>query len=152
MTKRNSGCFQKGCIPWNKGQHFDAGGRSAETRFKKGTIPPNYQPVGTVVTHSDGYRYIKLADRKWQLYQRYIWEQENHKKLKKSQVVIFLDGNRDNLDPDNLMAVSRAELAIVNHEGLMQNDAELTKTGILIARLKIKARDKLKKLGESKNG
>lgn len=150
MTRKSSkGCFPKGHVPWNKGRHFKAGGRSAETQFKNGTIPPNYQPVGAITTHSDGYRYIKLADRKWQLYQRYIWEQANHKKLKKSQAVLFLDGDRDNLSPDNLMVVSRKKLAIINHERLMtKNDAELSKTGILIAKLKIKASKKLKKLGE----
>lgn len=71
MTRKSSkGCFPKGHVPWNKGRHFKAGGRSAETQFKNGTIPPNYQPVGAITTHSDGYRYIKLAERKWQLYQR----------------------------------------------------------------------------------
>lgn len=150
--KSRKGCFPKGHVPWNKGRHFKAGGRSAETQFKKGTIPPNYQPVGAITIRSDGYRYIKLADRKWQLYQRYIWEQENHKKLKKNQAVLFLDGNRDNLSPDNLVAVSRKELAIINHERLMtKNDAELSKTGVLIAKLKIKANKKLKELGETEN-
>lgn len=141
---RNKGCFSKGRVPWNKGKSFDAGGRSAETQFKKGAIPPNYQPVGTITRHSDGYRYIKLADRKWQLYQRYIWEKSNHKQLKKNQVVLFLDGNKDNLAPDNLVSVSRKELAVVNHEGLMtKDDAELSETGILIAKLKIKVKKKL---------
>lgn len=63
--------------------------------------------------------------------------------------MLFLDGDRDNFSPDNLMVVSRKELAIINHERLMtKNDAELSKTGILIAKLKIKASKKLKKLGE----
>jgi hypothetical protein len=37
--------FQHGAIPWNKGKHFDAGGRSAETRFKKGGISLEHQPI-----------------------------------------------------------------------------------------------------------
>ena len=138
--KRNSkGQFVKGMTPWNKGKHFKAGGRSAETQFKKGLIPPNYQPVGTVVVHSDGYRFIKLAERKWQLYQRYIWEKYHHKKLKRSQTVLFLDGNRNNFAPDNLMAISRKELAIINHEKLLtKGSSDLSRTGILIAKLKLK--------------
>ena len=37
LTKgHNSGCFKKCITPWNNGIHFDPGGRSAETRFKKG--------------------------------------------------------------------------------------------------------------------
>lgn len=148
MTNQTNkkGQFVKGMIPWNKGKHFKAGGRSAETQFKKGLIPPNYQPVGTVVVHSDGYTFIKLAKRKWQLYQRYIWEKANHKQLKKNQVVLFLDGNRNNFAPDNLMVISRKELAIINHERLLtKNDGELSKTGVLIAKLKVKINDKKEK-------
>lgn len=149
MTNQTNkkGQFVKGMIPWNKGKHFKAGGRSAETQFKKGLIPPNYQPVGTVVVHSDGYRFIKLAERKWQLYQRYIWEKANHKQLKKNQVVLFLDGNRDNYAPDNLMAISRKELLIINHERLLTKDSsDLSKTGVLIAKLKVKINDKKEKI------
>lgn len=148
MTNQTNkkGQFVKGMTPWNKGKHFKAGGRSAETQFKKGLIPPNYQPVGTVVVHSDGYRFIKLAEHKWQLYQRYVWQKHHHRKLKKNQVVLFLDGNRNNFAPDNLMAISRKELVIVNRERLLtKNDGELSKTGVLIAKLKVKINDKREK-------
>ncbi|NRO27733.1 HNH endonuclease [Lactobacillus helveticus] len=147
MTNQTNkkGQFVKGMTPWNKGKHNIPGGRSVETRFKKGLIPPNYQPVGTVVVHSDGYRFIKLAEHKWQLYQRYIWEKANHEQLKKNQVVLFLDGNRNNYAPDNLMAISRKELLIINHEKLLtKNDGELSKTGVLIAKLKLKTKEKIK--------
>jgi hypothetical protein len=86
MTTRNDkGQFVKGMTPWNKGKHFNPEGRSAETRFKKGLKPPKYQEIGTITTHKDGYTYIKLAEHKWQLYQRYIWEKSRHEKLKRSQ-------------------------------------------------------------------
>lgn len=65
--------------------------------------------------------------------------------MKKNQTVIFLDGDRSNFDPANLAAISRKELAVINHENLMTSgDAELSKTGVLIARLKIKVREKLR--------
>lgn len=148
MTQeRNSkGQFVKGVTPWNKGKHNIPGGRSVETRFKKGLKPPNYQKIGTITKHKDGYAFIKLAEHKWQLYQRYVWEKYHHKKLKRSQTVLFLDGNRDNYAPDNLMAISRKELLIINHEKLLtKNDGELSKTGVLIAKLKVKINDKKEK-------
>lgn len=148
MTQeRNSkGQFVKGMTPWNKGKHNIPGGRSVETRFKKGLKPPNYQKIGTITKHKDGYRFIKLAEHKWQLYQRYVWEKYHHEKLKRSQTVLFLDGNRDNYAPDNLMAISRKELLIINHEKLLtKNDGELSKTGVLIAKLKVKINDKKEK-------
>lgn len=145
QERNNKGQFIKGMTPWNKGKDFNPGGRSVETRFKKGLKPPKYQEIGTVVKHKDGYSFIKLAEHKWQLYQRYVWEKSRHEKLKKNQTVIFLDGDRSNFDPANLAAISRKELAVINHENLMTSgDAELSKTGVLIARLKIKVREKLR--------
>lgn len=46
-------------------------------------------------------------------------------------------------DPENLLLVSRAQLARMNQKGLIQNDVELTKTGIIIA-------DIYNKIGERK--
>lgn len=144
--KRNSkGQFVKGMTPWNKGKDFTPGGRSIKTRFKKGLKPPKYQKIGSIVKHKDGYTYIKLAEHRWQLYQRYIWEKSRHEKLERNQTVVFLDGDRSNFAPTNLAAISRKELAIINHESLMtQGNADLSKTGILIAKLKIKVNEKLK--------
>ena len=145
QERNNKGQFVKGMTPWNKGKDFNPGGRSVQTRFKKGLKPPKYQEIGTIAKHKDGYSFIKLAEHKWQLYQRYVWEKSRHEKLKKNQTVIFLDGDRSNFDPANLAAISRKELAVINHENLMTSgDAELYKTGVLIARLKIKVREKLR--------
>lgn len=145
QERNNKGQFVKGMTPWNKGKDFNPGGRSVQTRFKKGLKPPKYREIGTIAKHKDGYSFIKLAEHKWQLYQRYVWEKSRHEKLKKNQTVIFLDGDRSNFDPANLAAISRKELAVINHENLMTSgDAELSKTGVLIARLKIKVREKLR--------
>ena len=145
QERNNKGQFVKGMTPWNKGKDFNPGGRSVQTRFKKGLKPPKYQEIGAIVKRKDGYSFIKLAEHKWKLYQRYVWEKSRHEKLKKNQTVIFLDGDRSNFDPANLAAISRKELAVINHENLMTSgDAELSKTGVLIARLKIKVREKLR--------
>lgn len=54
--------FQKGIVPWNKGGHYVAGGRSAETRFKPGSKPQTWVPIGTVVEHKGGYLKNKIRD------------------------------------------------------------------------------------------
>ena len=60
--------------------------------------------------------------------------------------MLFLDGNRNNFAPKNLMAISRKELLIINHERLLtKNNGELSKTGVLIAKLKVKINDKKEK-------
>lgn len=147
MTKRksNKGCFPKGHVPWNKGVHIDLS--HGKGQFKKGNIPPQHREVGSIRHQSDGYTYIKVGEpNKWQVYQRYIWEKSRNEILEKSKVVVFLDGNKENFSADNLAAVTRKELLILNHEKLLTHDTELSKAGVLIAKLKIKVKEKLEKL------
>jgi len=61
-----------------------------------------------------------------------IWERHNGP-VPPGHVVIFGDGNRRNFDPGNLLLVSRKQLVRLNQRGLIQNNAELTKMGIIIA-------------------
>jgi hypothetical protein len=83
--------------------------------------------------HTEGYVEIKVADpRKWQLKHRVIWEKENGP-IPKSQAVIFGDGNRSNFDLNNLILVSRKQLARLNQNNLIQDNADLTRAGIVIA-------------------
>jgi hypothetical protein len=111
--------------------------RCAPTMFKKGIIPKTYKPVGSVRITVDGYYEIKISDpNKWQLMQRYIWEQTNGRKLQKNESVVFLDGNKSNLEPDNLMAIKRSELARVNKNHRITDDPELTRSGIYVERVK----------------
>ena len=48
----------------------------------------------------------------------------------------FLDGNKSNLEPDNLMAIKRSELARVNQNHRITDDPELTRAGINVERVK----------------
>ena len=57
-------------------------------------------------------------------------------------IVIFLDGNKENFDPDNLAVVTRKELMILNHEKMLTADKDLSKTGVLVAKLKMKIKEK----------
>ena len=139
--RRSDGTFVKGSIPWNKGLHI--GLSNGKGQFKKGIIPPQHHEVGYIARHKDGYSFIKVAEpKKWQLYQRYVWEKAHRTKLSKDQIVIFLDGNKENFDPDNLAVVTRKELMILNHEKMLTADKDLSKTGVLVAKLKMKIKEK----------
>src|SRR5687767_14225710 len=50
----DSGRFKADQTPWNKGTNYNAGGRSVETRFKKGMKQPKCRQVGEVFTIVDG--------------------------------------------------------------------------------------------------
>jgi hypothetical protein len=123
--------FKPGSVPFNKGQKGVGGWEP--TQFKKGNRPLNYRPVGSERVNVEGYVEIKVADpRKWQLKHRVIWEEENGP-IPKSHAVIFGDGNRSNTEIDNLILVSRKQLARLNQNNLIQDNADLTRAGIVIA-------------------
>ncbi len=137
-----TGQFSIGHVPFNKGKEkFWIGGE--ETQFKKGNVPVNYRPVGSERVNVDGYIEIKVADpNKWRLKHQVIWEKKSGP-IPKGYAVIFGDGNTSNLNPDNLVLVSRQQLVIMNKRKLIQKDAELTRTGVIMA-------DVFLKIGERK--
>lgn len=125
------GRFQPGHVPFNKGKKGVGGWEP--TQFKKGHRPHNYKPVGTERVNGDDYVDVKIADpNKWKGKHVLIWEEHNGP-VPKGYAVIFGDGNRRNFDPANLILVSRAQLAILNKRNLIQDNAELTRTGIILA-------------------
>lgn len=140
LNTGRTGHFPKGHTPFNKGRKgINQGG--VQTQFKKGHRPHNYLPIGServVKPHrdrntNDDYIEVKIGDpNKWKAKHILIWE-EHHGPVPKGHVVIFGDRNNRNFDPNNLILVSRKQLAVLNKKKLIQNDAELTKTAIIIA-------------------
>ncbi|HBV97757.1 MAG: phage protein [Peptococcaceae bacterium BICA1-7] len=142
------GRFEPGHMPANKGRKgVFLGGEVAEAcQFKKGNKSWNWVPIGSERVNRDGYVDIKVDDGKlqknWKGKHIIIWEEHNGP-VPKGHAVIFGDGNRRNFDPDNLILVSRAQLAVLNKNRLIQDNADLTRTGIIVA-------DIYRKMGERK--
>ena len=131
-----TGCFRKGFIPWNKGVKGYIGAN--KTSFKKGNKPANWKPVGSERIDSNEYTLIKVAEpNKWVFKHRLIYEQK-YGEISKGSVIIFADGNKNNLSIDNLLCVTREELKVLNRCRLISSVPELTKTGLNVAKLKIK--------------
>lgn len=142
-TGINRGCFPKGNVPVNKGTKgmFNVGGN--KTSFKKGNIPPNKRPLGAERVNVDGYIEIKIKEpNTWDLKHRVVYR-EHYGEIPKGYNVIFLDGNKQNVDINNLKLVNKAENLIMNRNKLYSTDKEITNTGILIA----KVIDRTNKLG-----
>ena len=130
------GHFKKGFTPWNKGLKGYIGPN--RTSFKKGHAPVNYRPVGSERVTVDGYIEIKVEDpNKWKLKHRVIYE-KYHGEIPAGHTVIFADGDKMNVDIDNLLLVSRKQLLMLNRNNLISNDKDLTKTGLNIADIMIK--------------
>ncbi len=140
-----TGRFEKGHIPVNKGLKGVCAKGCEKTWFKKGQLPINHKKVGSERISKDGYIEIKIAEpSKWRLKHLVIWEKENEP-VPKGHALVFADGNKTNLNMDNLILVTRHQLLIMNKNKLIKNDAESTKTGALIANVIIKANERGKK-------
>ena len=136
------GCFPKGHEPINKGTKgmFNVGGN--KTSFKKGQAPLNWVPVGTERINTDGYVMVKVKEdghygQRWKLKSRIIYEEHLGRKLKRSEKIMYLDGNPLNLAIDNLKLITDKENAVMNKSRLRFNDAELTEVGLKVARIKM---------------
>ena len=126
-------CFKKGNTPWNKGLKGYMGAN--KTSFKKGTIPPQYRPVGSERVNKEGYLEVKIADpNKWELKHRYIYK-KHCGDIPKGHNVIFADTDKTNFNIDNLILVSKSEMLILNRNKLIYKDKELTKAGVNIAKI-----------------
>lgn len=135
------GQFKKGSIPWNKGKKGYMGAN--RTSFKKGSKPKNWKPIGSERINAEGYTLIKVSNegckhKMWALKHRVVWEEHHKKKIQRGSVIIFADGDKTNLDVDNLICVTRNELKVLNKCRLISSVPELTKTGLNIAKIRIK--------------
>ena len=136
--------FKKGHASWNKGMKGIITGGEA-TRFKKGQRPQNFKPVGTELVNTDGYVVVKIAEpKKWRQKHILMWEQANGP-VPKGKCLIFADGNSLNVTLENLILITRGELAVMNKRGLIAGSAELTRVGITVADIIMKVSDRKKK-------
>lgn len=133
-----SGRFKPGQTSHNKGKRGYCPPGCEKGWFKKGGMPHNHKPVGSERVNVDGYIEVKVAEpKKWVAKHRLVWE-ENHGRIPKGCGVTFLDGNKQNVALDNLALVTNDENLELNRSALRSIDAELTKTGITVAKLKRK--------------
>lgn len=149
-----TGRFEKGHVPDNKGKHAETKGRMAESQFKKGNVPANHLPVGSVRVRrshkgKQSYVYEKVAEpNKWRM--KHILEWEKHfGAVPKDKIVVFADGDTMNTDISNLLTISRAQHAIMNRWGIKGCDKAHAEVAATIASLKIQIS---KRKGKSSHG
>ena len=111
--------IQPGQEPWNKGTHYTAGGRSAETRFKPGVRPHTWVPIGSYRVVEGLVLVQKVNDLpgpdsvRWKPVSRLVWEAANGP-IPDGHAVVFKPGRQTvelaGITPDALECLSRAEL------------------------------------------
>lgn len=134
-----TGYFPKGHIPFNKGKKGCMGANV--TSFKPGDKPKNIDSIGTEKMLADGYVWVKIDNQSkvpkgvnWKQKHRIIWERE-HGPIPEGYMIIFLDGDHENFDIDNLDIITKAENLIMNRKGLFKSDKDVTKSGVQLAKL-----------------
>lgn len=111
-------------------------------RFKPGDKPSNTKEVGSTRIDRDGYILVKIAEpNKWVHKHRVVYEEHHGVKLTKDDIIIFKDGDRTNVDIDNLLKIDRAVHIRMNTEGFRSGHPEILEAGIALTKLTMKARE-----------
>lgn len=124
--------FKKGVASYHppKGTHS-----APSTEFKPGNIPVNHRPIGSERVTVDGYIEVKIAEpHRWRMKHVAVWEAARGP-VPKGNVLIFADGNRLNPSLENLLLVTRGQLAVLNKRRLLQKDPKSNETALLVANL-----------------
>jgi hypothetical protein len=108
--------YKKGSKSWNEGKKCPnlLLTNAAKYMFKPGNKPHNTKEDNAMSIRKDTggrlYYYSKLADSKWVLTHRLIWEQANGP-IPAKHIVRFIDGNTMNLQISNLECIPMSENA-----------------------------------------
>lgn len=91
-----------------------------------------YRPVGSTRLDKDGYVVVKVADPcTWRRAQLVEWEKHHAPIDIRKEMLIFLDGNRQNYHIDNLYKIPRKYISTINKYGLWKFITPATITTIL---------------------
>lgn len=108
--------LKKGCAAWNKGLHYQPGGRCPETQFRKGHLPHNHKHKGEIsirkCKNDTLFRFIKTkgivdGQHRWIPFARYVWEQANGP-VPEGMFPVHSDGDTLNDELSNIEIVDRA--------------------------------------------
>lgn len=116
-----------------------------DTTFKKNKVknPNPPQQIGyECIYYEKGKKHtkVKIGNKKWIEKSRYVYEQ-HYEKIPKDCVIIFLDGNRDNFDINNLKCITKEKHRILAGNCLYFNNKVLNETSIDIAKLISKVKE-----------
>jgi hypothetical protein len=127
--------YQKGHVSCLKGKKLPW--------LKRKNPEYNRRPIGAMRVNRGGYNVVKVSNDPavWKLLHHVVWEKA-HGPIPKGHVIIFTNRNILDTRLKNLILVSRRELDIMNRNGLIYDNGVFTKTGKLVADLKILINDR----------
>ncbi len=110
--------------------------------YKKSNARKVYKcSIGTERKTNEG-TFVKVAHPDiWRRKTKVMYEKHYKCKLKDSDYVIFLNQNRNDFSKNNLMKVTKKEMSYLYNKNIYSTNPELTKTGLLSAKLMIKTKE-----------
>lgn len=146
--------FKKGRAPFNKGMKqsdymsAEAIERTKNTRFQKGQNPINWKPIGYERITRDGYTEVKVRDFKgihsaenFELKHRILWE-KHHGEIPEEHIVIFKNGDPQDIRIENLMMIPRKVALKLNQFELKSEFPEITELGVSLVKLQYKTKER----------
>lgn len=126
---------------------------SVNRRYLKTGLRPSYpgegscnkKPLGSERKAHREYIRVKISDTEWDFKHR-VEYMKYHGEIPEGYVVIFANGNKKDFSKENLIAIDRNKLKIMNRFNLIKEDIEATKTGTIIADIIIKTQELKKNL------
>lgn len=98
--------------------------------------------IGTEIMTPEGI-YVKVAQPdKWRRKSRVMYEKYHNCKLRDDEYIVFLNQNNTDFSKENLIKLSKSEIAYLHNFKTFSSDPKLTKLGILSAKLFIKTKEK----------
>lgn len=110
--------------------------------YKHGTYPPSWhlKPLGTERKDKDGYILVRVDGGEKR--KHFIEWEKYHEPKKADEVILFLDGNKENCDISNLFLTKRKYLSAMNWILKGEKDVEKKKAALIASMLMIEAHEK----------
>ena len=125
------------------------------TMFKVNRSPHNTSAVGTVKKIRTGTYYywmVKVDDKpyaakneNWIQLHRVLYQIYHSCKLNEEDVIIFADGNRDNVSENNLVKISKATRMRMNNLNRITDNSDVTKSYVNLTNLELAISKKKRK-------
>lgn len=117
--------------------------KSTATQFKSGNLPHNTKPIGYERLSRDGYIEVKVKMRpsnpkcndNFVLKQRLVWEAANGP-VPEGCIVVFKDGNKQNVSLENLACITRGQNAVMNQAHIRCDNPEAFDVCLAMADIK----------------
>lgn len=142
--RTNHGVKSKIELPgWKKGL-------KAGVDFKIKKQQKNFLPIGTERISVRGITEVKTGPLTWKQKHRIIWEEVNGP-LPDDCCILFANDDKTDFAIENLVCITRRELAVLNKRKFDYYDKDTKETALLLTKIAIKRSDRRKDADKRKN-